>query len=88
MQKPPITGGVIPTLWPARLCRWVSVLQNSKDEALSSAFLGEPGSGSGPWGAAGLDGEPQDLTKLLIAEVKSRPGNGQCCDCGAAGAAG
>ena len=68
---PPITGGVLPTLWPARLRRWVSVLQNSKDEALSSAFLGEPGSGPGPWGAAGLDGEPQDLTKLLIAEVNS-----------------
>ncbi|XP_055979039.1 arf-GAP with SH3 domain, ANK repeat and PH domain-containing protein 3 isoform X1 [Sorex fumeus] len=64
---------------------WVSVLQNSKDEALSSAFLGEPSSCPAPWGgAAGLDGEPQDLTKLLIAEVKSRPGNGQCCDCGAA----
>ncbi|OWK12663.1 ASAP3 [Cervus elaphus hippelaphus] len=63
---------------------WVSVLQNCKDEALSSAFLGEPGSGPGPWGAAGPDGEPQDLTKLLIAEVESRPGNGQCCDCGAA----
>ncbi|KAF0875584.1 ASAP3 protein, partial [Crocuta crocuta] len=63
---------------------WVSVLQNSKDEALSSAFLGEPSGGPGPWGGAGLDGEPQDLTKLLIAEVKSRPGNGQCCDCGAA----
>lgn len=64
------------------------MLQNSKDEALSSAFLGEPGGGPGPWGGAGLDGEPQDLTKLLIAEVKSRPGNGQCCDCGAAGGAG
>ena len=64
------------------------MLQNCKDEALSSAFLGEPGSGPGPWGAAGPDGEPQDLTKLLIAEVESRPGNGQCCDCGAAGAAG
>lgn len=64
---------------------WVSVLQNSKDEALSSAFLGEPGGGGpGPWGGAGIEGEPQDLTKLLIAEVKSRPGNGQCCDCGAA----
>uniref|UniRef100_A0A3Q2H8Z8 ArfGAP with SH3 domain, ankyrin repeat and PH domain 3 n=1 Tax=Equus caballus TaxID=9796 RepID=A0A3Q2H8Z8_HORSE len=48
---------------------WVSVLQNSKDEALSSAFLGEPGGGPGPWGGAGLDGEPQDLTKLLIAET-------------------
>ncbi|XP_071473579.1 arf-GAP with SH3 domain, ANK repeat and PH domain-containing protein 3 isoform X1 [Marmota flaviventris] len=63
---------------------WVSVLQNSKDEALSSAFLGEPSSGPASWVGAGLDGESQDLTKLLIAEVKSRPGNGQCCDCGAA----
>nr|XP_005544528.2 arf-GAP with SH3 domain, ANK repeat and PH domain-containing protein 3 isoform X2 [Macaca fascicularis] len=63
---------------------WVSVLQNSKDEALSSAFLGEPSGGLGSWGAAGHDGEPHDLTKLLIAEVKSRPGNSQCCDCGAA----
>ncbi|XP_035164005.1 arf-GAP with SH3 domain, ANK repeat and PH domain-containing protein 3 isoform X2 [Callithrix jacchus] len=63
---------------------WVSVLQNSKDEALSSAFLGEPSGGPGSWGTAGQDGEPQDLTKLLIAEVKSRPGNSQCCDCGAA----
>ncbi|XP_029409636.1 arf-GAP with SH3 domain, ANK repeat and PH domain-containing protein 3 isoform X2 [Nannospalax galili] len=63
---------------------WVSVLQNSKDEALSSAFHGEPSGGLGSWGGAGLNAEPQDLTKLLIAEVKSRPGNGQCCDCGAA----
>ncbi|XP_006145212.1 arf-GAP with SH3 domain, ANK repeat and PH domain-containing protein 3 isoform X1 [Tupaia chinensis] len=60
---------------------WVSVLQNSKDEALSSAFLGEPSGGPGSWGGAGLDGEPLDLTKLLIAEVKSKPGNDQCCDC-------
>ncbi|KAK1340383.1 hypothetical protein QTO34_018952 [Cnephaeus nilssonii] len=44
----------------------------------------EPSGILGPWGGAGLDGELQDLTKLLIAEVKSRPGNGQCCDCGAA----
>ncbi|KAM8791485.1 LOW QUALITY PROTEIN: arf-GAP with SH3 domain, ANK repeat and PH domain-containing protein 3 [Rhynchonycteris naso] len=63
---------------------WVSVLQNSKDEALSTAFLGEPSSSPGSWGCAGLDGELQDLTKLLIAEVKSRPGNSQCCDCAAA----
>lgn len=72
---------------PLNLRRWVSVLQNSKDEALSSAFLGEPSGGPGSWGAAGHDGEPHDLTKLLIAEVKSRPGNSQCCDCGAAGQA-
>ncbi|XP_042544414.1 arf-GAP with SH3 domain, ANK repeat and PH domain-containing protein 3 [Dipodomys spectabilis] len=60
---------------------WVSVLQNSKDEALSSAFLEEPSVGPGSYGGSGLDGEPQYLTKLLIAEVKSRPGNSQCCDC-------
>uniref|UniRef100_A0A8C5KAK1 Arf-GAP with SH3 domain, ANK repeat and PH domain-containing protein 3 n=1 Tax=Jaculus jaculus TaxID=51337 RepID=A0A8C5KAK1_JACJA len=63
---------------------WVSVLQNSKDEALSSAFLGEPSGSVGSWGGAGLDVEPPELRKLLIAEVKSRPGNSQCCDCGAA----
>uniref|UniRef100_A0A8C9JML8 ArfGAP with SH3 domain, ankyrin repeat and PH domain 3 n=1 Tax=Panthera tigris altaica TaxID=74533 RepID=A0A8C9JML8_PANTA len=58
------------SLHPLEALMWVSVLQNSKDEALSSAFLGEPSGGPGPWGGAGLDGEPQDLTKLLIAEVK------------------
>lgn len=63
---------------------WVSVLQNSKDEALSSAFNGEPSGGPWSWGGTRLDAEPQDLTKMLIAEVKSRPGNGHCCDCGAA----
>ncbi|XP_075801716.1 arf-GAP with SH3 domain, ANK repeat and PH domain-containing protein 3 [Microtus pennsylvanicus] len=62
---------------------WVSVLQNSKDEALSSAFNGEPSGGQGSWGSARLDSEPQDLTKMLVAEVKSRPGNDHCCDCGA-----
>ncbi|XP_036034794.1 arf-GAP with SH3 domain, ANK repeat and PH domain-containing protein 3 [Onychomys torridus] len=62
---------------------WVSVLQNSKDEALSSAFNGEPSGGQWSWGTR-LDTEPQDLIKMLIAEVKSRPGNGHCCDCGAA----
>ncbi|KAM4872434.1 arf-GAP with SH3 domain, ANK repeat and PH domain-containing protein 3 [Thomomys bottae] len=64
---------------------WVSVLQNSKDEALSNAFLEEPSVGPGSYGGSGLDGEPPDLTKLLIAEVKSKPGNGQCCDCQAPG---
>ncbi|XP_061870670.1 arf-GAP with SH3 domain, ANK repeat and PH domain-containing protein 3 isoform X2 [Colius striatus] len=54
---------------------WVSVLQNSKDEALSNAFKGD-GDGTGP-------GSMQELTRLLIAEVKNMPGNKQCCDCGA-----
>ncbi|XP_056651566.1 arf-GAP with SH3 domain, ANK repeat and PH domain-containing protein 3 isoform X4 [Monodelphis domestica] len=63
---------------------WVSVLQNSKDEALSSAFHGESGGGlQGNPGGAGLDGDLRDLTRLVIAEIKGRPGNGYCCDCGA-----
>ncbi|XP_075378644.1 arf-GAP with SH3 domain, ANK repeat and PH domain-containing protein 3 isoform X2 [Mycteria americana] len=61
---------------------WVSVLQNSKDEALSNAFKGEP-NGSGAAAGGGPDGGVQELTKLVISEVKNMPGNKQCCDCGA-----
>lgn len=81
-RSPP---GLLSPVRPFLPHRWVSVLQNSKDEALSSAFNGEPSGGHWSWGSARLDAEPQDLTKMLIAEVKSRPGNGHCCDCGAAG---
>uniref|UniRef100_A0A8C0GWF7 Arf-GAP with SH3 domain, ANK repeat and PH domain-containing protein 3 n=1 Tax=Chelonoidis abingdonii TaxID=106734 RepID=A0A8C0GWF7_CHEAB len=61
---------------------WVSVLQNSKDEALSNAFKGDP---SGCVASAGgvTDAGLQELTKLVIGEVKGMPGNKQCCDCGA-----
>ncbi|XP_068273828.1 arf-GAP with SH3 domain, ANK repeat and PH domain-containing protein 3 isoform X2 [Nyctibius grandis] len=63
---------------------WVSVLQNSKDEALSNAFKGEPnGGGSGAAAGGGGDGGEQELTKVVISEVKNMPGNKQCCDCGA-----
>uniref|UniRef100_A0A8D2NLH5 ArfGAP with SH3 domain, ankyrin repeat and PH domain 3 n=1 Tax=Zosterops lateralis melanops TaxID=1220523 RepID=A0A8D2NLH5_ZOSLA len=61
---------------------WVSVLQNSKDEALSNAFKGDGGSG-GVAAGTGLDGGMQELTRLVISEVKNMPGNKQCCDCGA-----
>ncbi|XP_062818911.1 arf-GAP with SH3 domain, ANK repeat and PH domain-containing protein 3 isoform X1 [Anolis carolinensis] len=61
---------------------WVSVLQNSKDESLSKAFKGDPGSCVSS--AAGVaDTGLQELTKLIIAEVKNLPGNRHCCDCGA-----
>nr|XP_060640229.1 arf-GAP with SH3 domain, ANK repeat and PH domain-containing protein 3 [Anolis sagrei ordinatus] len=61
---------------------WVSVLQNSKDEALSNAFKGDPGSCMST--AAGMaDSGLQELTKLIITEVKNMPGNRHCCDCGA-----
>ncbi|NXG52563.1 ASAP3 protein, partial [Psilopogon haemacephalus] len=55
---------------------WVSVLQNSKDEALSNAFKGDPS-------GAAVAGGVQELTKVVISEVKNMPGNKQCCDCGA-----
>uniref|UniRef100_A0A8D2MC84 ArfGAP with SH3 domain, ankyrin repeat and PH domain 3 n=1 Tax=Zonotrichia albicollis TaxID=44394 RepID=A0A8D2MC84_ZONAL len=61
---------------------WVSVLQNSKDEALSNAFKGDGGSG-GVAAGTGVDGGMQELTRLVISEVKNMPGNKQCCDCGA-----
>nr|XP_056702796.1 arf-GAP with SH3 domain, ANK repeat and PH domain-containing protein 3 [Euleptes europaea] len=61
---------------------WVSVLQNSKDEALSNAFKVDPG---GCMSSAGglVDSGLQELTKFVIIEVKNMPGNRQCCDCGA-----
>ncbi|XP_044290814.1 arf-GAP with SH3 domain, ANK repeat and PH domain-containing protein 3 [Varanus komodoensis] len=61
---------------------WVSVLQNSKDEALSNAFKGDPGGCMSPTGGM-VDSGLQELTKLIISEVKNMPGNRQCCDCGA-----
>lgn len=60
------------------------MLQNSKDEALSNAFKGDPNSGGAAAGG-GVDGGVQELTKLVISEVKNMPGNKQCCDCGAPG---
>ncbi|XP_013855150.1 arf-GAP with SH3 domain, ANK repeat and PH domain-containing protein 1 [Austrofundulus limnaeus] len=54
---------------------WISVLTNSKEEALNMAFRGEPSSG----GEDGLE----DLTKAIIEDVLHMPGNEVCCDCGA-----
>ncbi|XP_008394866.1 arf-GAP with SH3 domain, ANK repeat and PH domain-containing protein 1 isoform X1 [Poecilia reticulata] len=55
---------------------WISVLTNSKEEALNMAFRGEQSSG----GEDGLE----DLTKAIIEDVLRMPGNEICCDCGAA----
>ncbi|XP_078094101.1 arf-GAP with SH3 domain, ANK repeat and PH domain-containing protein 2-like isoform X2 [Mustelus asterias] len=54
---------------------WVSVLQNSKEEALNNAFKGDISNGN--------NDTVQELTKSIIAEVKGMPGNEVCCDCGA-----
>uniref|UniRef100_A0A671YJT2 ArfGAP with SH3 domain, ankyrin repeat and PH domain 1 n=1 Tax=Sparus aurata TaxID=8175 RepID=A0A671YJT2_SPAAU len=58
------------------LIPWISVLTNSKEEALNMAFRGEQSSG----GEDGLE----DLTKAIIEDVLRMPGNEVCCDCGAA----
>ncbi|KAM4622299.1 arf-GAP with SH3 domain, ANK repeat and PH domain-containing protein 1-like [Discoglossus pictus] len=53
---------------------WISVLTNSKQEALNMAFhevrLSEENS-------------LEDLTKAIIDDIKRMPGNSVCCDCGA-----
>ncbi|XP_058853607.1 arf-GAP with SH3 domain, ANK repeat and PH domain-containing protein 1-like [Acipenser ruthenus] len=54
---------------------WVSVLQNSKEEALNTAFKGDQ--------SQYQDKRLQELTRAVIAEVKQMPGNEVCCDCGA-----
>ncbi|XP_061562915.1 arf-GAP with SH3 domain, ANK repeat and PH domain-containing protein 2b [Cololabis saira] len=55
---------------------WVSVLQNSKEEALNMAFKGDQDEGE--------NNIVQELTKAIVAEVKKMNGNDRCCDCGAA----
>uniref|UniRef100_A0A8C7N5Y9 ArfGAP with SH3 domain, ankyrin repeat and PH domain 1 n=1 Tax=Oncorhynchus kisutch TaxID=8019 RepID=A0A8C7N5Y9_ONCKI len=59
---------------------WISVLSNSKEEALNMAFRGGEDGGGGGGGEDGLE----DLTKAIIDDVLRIPGNEVCCDCGAA----
>uniref|UniRef100_A0A3Q2Y5L0 ArfGAP with SH3 domain, ankyrin repeat and PH domain 2a n=1 Tax=Hippocampus comes TaxID=109280 RepID=A0A3Q2Y5L0_HIPCM len=54
---------------------WISVLQNSKEEALNQAFKGDQ--------HVGENNIVQELTKAILAEVKRMTGNDVCCDCGA-----
>uniref|UniRef100_A0A8C7NQK1 ArfGAP with SH3 domain, ankyrin repeat and PH domain 2 n=1 Tax=Oncorhynchus mykiss TaxID=8022 RepID=A0A8C7NQK1_ONCMY len=56
--------------------RWISVLQNSKEEALNNAFKGDQDEG-------GENNIVQELTKAIVSEVKRMSGNDVCCDCGA-----
>ncbi|KAM6992768.1 arf-GAP with SH3 domain, ANK repeat and PH domain-containing protein 2-like isoform 2-T2 [Tautogolabrus adspersus] len=54
---------------------WVSVLQNSREEALNTAFKGDQNEGE--------NNIVQELTKAIVGEVKRMSGNDSCCDCGA-----
>ncbi|NXK46214.1 ASAP1 protein, partial [Chauna torquata] len=51
---------------------WVSVLSNSKEEALNMAFSKAQGGG---------ESSGEDLTRAIIEEVRGMPGNRECCDC-------
>lgn len=59
------------------MCSWVSVLQNSKEEALNKAFKGDQDEGE--------NNIVQELTRAIVGEVKRMSGNDSCCDCGASG---
>ncbi|XP_009694632.1 PREDICTED: arf-GAP with SH3 domain, ANK repeat and PH domain-containing protein 2-like [Cariama cristata] len=53
---------------------WVSVLSNSKEEALNVAFSKAQSGG---------ESSREELTRAIIEEVRGIPGNGECCDCSA-----
>ncbi|KAM6455646.1 arf-GAP with SH3 domain, ANK repeat and PH domain-containing protein 1 isoform 3-T3 [Liasis olivaceus] len=52
---------------------WISVLTNSKEEALNMAFRGEQSTG---------ENSLEDLTKAIIDDIQRLSGNDVCCDCG------
>ncbi|XP_056283056.1 arf-GAP with SH3 domain, ANK repeat and PH domain-containing protein 3 isoform X2 [Pseudoliparis swirei] len=54
---------------------WVSVLQNSKEEALNTALVGDQ--------LHLQDSGLQELSRGIIAELRHMPGNEACADCGA-----
>ncbi|XP_012808098.1 arf-GAP with SH3 domain, ANK repeat and PH domain-containing protein 2 isoform X3 [Xenopus tropicalis] len=52
---------------------WISVLTNSKQEALNMAFHEKRPS---------EENSIEDLTKAIIEDIRRMPGNCVCCDCG------
>lgn len=56
---------------------WISVLQNSKEEALNKAFKGDQDEGE--------NNIVQELTRAIVGEVRRMSGNDVCCDCSAPG---
>uniref|UniRef100_A0A8D3CKV5 Un-named sa1614 n=1 Tax=Scophthalmus maximus TaxID=52904 RepID=A0A8D3CKV5_SCOMX len=61
----------------AECVAWISVLSNSKQEALSVALDG------GRRGAGGGESSVEDLTRTITDDIRRMPGNTNCCDCGA-----
>uniref|UniRef100_A0AAX7THG0 ArfGAP with SH3 domain, ankyrin repeat and PH domain 2a n=1 Tax=Astatotilapia calliptera TaxID=8154 RepID=A0AAX7THG0_ASTCA len=69
------TFSLFSLLSAACVLHWISVLQNSKEEALNQAFKGDH--------HVGENNIVQELTKAILGEVKRMIGNDVCCDCGA-----
>uniref|UniRef100_A0A671YGR7 Arf-GAP with SH3 domain, ANK repeat and PH domain-containing protein 2-like n=1 Tax=Sparus aurata TaxID=8175 RepID=A0A671YGR7_SPAAU len=61
----------------AECVAWISVLSNSKQEALSVALDG------GRRGGGGGESSVEDLTRAITDDIRRMPGNNNCCDCGA-----
>uniref|UniRef100_A0A672F329 Un-named sa1614 n=1 Tax=Salarias fasciatus TaxID=181472 RepID=A0A672F329_SALFA len=61
----------------AECVAWISVLSNSKQEALSVALDGGRKGGGGP------ESSVEDLTRAITDDIRRMPGNNNCCDCGA-----
>lgn len=59
--------------------RWISVLSNSKQEALNVALDGKRRGGGGG------ESSVEDLTRAITEDIRRMPGNNNCCDCGAPG---
>ncbi|KAL0978833.1 hypothetical protein UPYG_G00176300 [Umbra pygmaea] len=53
---------------------WISVLTNSKQQALSVAL--------DEWKSSG-ENSVEDLTRAITEDIRRMPGNSICCDCGA-----
>ena len=61
-------------------CRWISVLNNAKEQVLMKAFGDTPNSESSPYNQG-----VKELTLTILQQVRRLPGNQVCCDCGAPG---
>uniref|UniRef100_UPI0037E7E5BC arf-GAP with SH3 domain, ANK repeat and PH domain-containing protein 2 n=1 Tax=Semicossyphus pulcher TaxID=241346 RepID=UPI0037E7E5BC len=61
----------------AECVAWISVLSNSKQEALNVALDGGMREGGGG------ESSVEDLTRAITDDIRRMPGNNNCCDCGA-----
>ncbi|XP_075881231.1 arf-GAP with SH3 domain, ANK repeat and PH domain-containing protein 1 [Nelusetta ayraudi] len=61
----------------AECVAWISVLSNSKQEALNVALDGKRR------GGGGAESSVDELARAITEDIRRMPGNNNCCDCGA-----